>query len=229
MVISILLVLGLLVAAIRPPWQVDPIAIDMPEVTPEMPSMPVQPPPQGQPSPTVPAQQPVGDGLDLSWVRWVFVGLGVTAVMIVIALLVARWLAVRKMQESQPDEDLEVVGDIKPHLPTLQQGAAKAEERLLAIGNPTDAIVAAWLALEEAADTSGVHRQPSQTPTEFTSDVLASTGIDPDPVRRLLALYLRARFGATPSSAADLEAARQCVRELAENWQTFAESETAGR
>ena len=230
MVIAVLLTLGIVVAAIRPAWQMDPIVIDLPEATPQMPSMPVQPPPKGQPSPSDTAQQqPVGSDLDLSWVRWVFVGLGITAVMIVIALLVARWLAVRKMRESQPDDDLEVVGEITPDLPTLQQGAARAEERLLAIGNPTDAIVAAWLALEEAADASGVHRQPSQTPTEFTADVLGRTGITADPVRRLLGLYLRARFGATPSTEADLDAARQCVRELADSWQAFAESETAGR
>lgn len=228
-VIVVLLGLGLVIAAIKPAWRIDPIVIDLPQASYQPPSMPA--PPSGMGTPSAPAQTapPAGAGWDLSWIRWVFLGLGITAAAIVIALIVMRLLAVRKMQESQPDEELEVVGEITPDLPTLQQGAARAEERLLAIGDPTDAIIAAWMALEEAADSSGVHRQPSQTPTEFTSDVLGRTGVDAEPVQTLLGLYLRARFGSDPSSPDDLDAARRCVRELAENWHQFAESGTASR
>jgi hypothetical protein len=227
--VAVLLTLGLLVAAIRPEWRVDPIVIDLPEASYRPPSIPPPPSEAGVASQQPQDNLPAGAGLNLSWVRWVFIGLGITAAAIVIGLLVMRWMAIRQLKDSQPDEALDVVGEITPDLPTLQQGAARAEERLLAIGNPTDAIIAAWLALEEAADASGVHHQPSQTPTEFTTEVLGQTGVDAEPVQTLLGLYLRARFGAGPSSAEDLETARRCVRQLAASWQDFAESGASGR
>jgi hypothetical protein len=140
-------------------------------------------------------------------------------------VIAMRLLAVRQMYASRPDDEIETTDDVAPDLPTLHQGAIRAEERLLAIGNPTDAIIAAWLALEEAAEASGVRRRASQTPTEFTADVLGRTGAPAEPVQTLLGLYLRARFAARPSSAADLDTARRCIRELAASWRDFAEAE----
>ncbi|HEY9291825.1 MAG TPA: DUF4129 domain-containing protein [Microlunatus sp.] len=221
--IVVLLAVALTAAAIRPPWHVDPIDFTLP--TPKPRPLPTQ---QPQSQTAAPSQLPVGPppagGPDLGWIRWVALGLLIAAIAVVVALIAARMLAIRRMYESQPDEELEVAGEITPDLPTLQQGAARAEERLLAIGNPTDAIVAAWLALEEAADASGVHRQASETPTEFTADVLERTGVPAEPVRTLLGLYLRARFAATPSSPDDLDQARRCIRDLADSWQSFAET-----
>ncbi|QDP96236.1 DUF4129 domain-containing protein [Microlunatus elymi] len=222
--VAILLAVALLIAAIRPPWHVDPIDFTLP--TPKPRPMPTRAAPSqtaGAPS-HLPINPPLGPGPDLSWIKWVALGLLIAAVAVALALIVARLLAVRRMYETQPDEELEIAGEVTPDLPTLQQGAIRAEERLLAIGNPTDAIIAAWLALEEAADASGVHRQASETPTEFTADVLERTGVAAEPVRVLLGLYLRARFAATPSSATDLDRARQCIRDLADSWQSFAEA-----
>jgi hypothetical protein len=143
------------------------------------------------------------------------------AVAAALVLLALRLLAVRRMYAEQPDEEVEIL-DIQPDLPTLQQGAARAEEQLLAIGNPTDAIIAAWLALEEAAHASGVDRRAAQTPSEFTADVLGRTGVPAEPVQTLLQLYLRARFSTSPSTAEDLDQARRCVRDLATSWSDFA-------
>lgn len=221
--VGTLLTLGLAVAAVRPGWQVDPISLDFPERSAQF-----RPPPQmtagGNPSASIGTIPPQQSPPDLSWVRWVLVGIAVAVAAIVITVIVARLLAVRRLAAEQPDEEIEVLGELSPDLPTLQRGAAEAEDRLLAVGNPTDAIIAAWLALEEAADASGVHRQPAQTPTEFTADVLGSTGVAAEPVQTLLGLYLRARFAVRPATDADLATARRCVRELAEEWQSFAET-----
>jgi len=220
--IGVLLVLGLVAAALRPAWQVDPIDFKLPSRSAKVPTMP-QGQRSGQPT-AAPRVTPPGHGPDLSWLRWVGLGLLIVAAAIVVALIASRILAVRRMYAERPDDELEVVGEITPDLPTLQQGAARAEERLLAVGNPTDAIIAAWLALEEAAEASGVPRQAAQTPTEFTADVLGRTGIDAEPVQTLLGLYLHARFSAQPASAADLDQARGCVRRLADGWQAFSEA-----
>jgi hypothetical protein len=55
-------------------------------------------------------------------------------------------------------------------------------------------VVAAWVALESAAEASGTERTPAQTPTEFTVEVLGTTPASPDAVQTLLRLYHRARF-----------------------------------
>lgn len=221
--LGVLLVLGLVAAAIRPPWRVHPIVINLPTPKPRpVPTMPQQT------SKGVASMRPLpmhGPPPDLSWVKWVLLGVVIATVLVVLAIIVMRLLAVRKMYEARPDDEIEIADTELPDLPTLQQGAAKAEERLLAIGNPTDAIIAAWLALEEAADSSGVHRRPAQTPTEFTADVLGRTGVPAEPVRTLLGLYLRARFAAHPSSDQDLATARRCICDLADAWRDFADAE----
>ncbi|SDT28346.1 DUF4129 domain-containing protein [Microlunatus soli] len=221
--VGLVLVLGLVITAIRPAWHVDPISWKLPERSMPMRTMPV-PDQSGQQTAATP-NAPTSGGVDLSWMRWVGLGLLIAAVAVVITVIVARLLALRRMQADQPDTEIDVV-EITPDLPTLQQGAATAEERLLAVGNPTDAIIAAWMALEEAAEASGVPRQPAQTPTEFTADVLGRTGVAAEPVQTLLGLYLRARFAAVPSSGADLDRARDCIRELAGSWQAFADGKT---
>ncbi|GAA3631551.1 uncharacterized protein DUF4129 [Lentzea atacamensis] len=72
---------------------------------------------------------------------------------------------------------------------------------------PRDAVIAAWLALEEAEP-----RKPHQTPTEFTEKL----GVDATVLRNL---YQRARFGREEVTAEQAEAAQQelgrIIRELA--------------
>lgn len=217
--LGVLLVLGLVAAAIRPPWQLDPIIFDLPHRT----LPPLKPPAEPTTIRTASARPtaPPAAGIDLSWVPWVLAGLLITAAAVALVLLAIRLLAVRRMYAEQPDEEVEIL-DVQPDLPTLQQGAARAEERLLAIDDPTDAIIAAWLALEEAAHASGVDHGAAQTPSEFTADILGRTGVPADPVQTLLRLYLRARFSSTASTPDDLAQARRCVRELATSWSDFA-------
>jgi hypothetical protein len=73
--------------------------------------------------------------------------------------------------------------------------AARLELRQRRSGPPSDAVVAAWLRLEEAAAESGFARAPHQTPTEFTTGVLAKHLGAQDAVGQLRELYQRARFG----------------------------------
>ena len=72
---------------------------------------------------------------------------------------------------------------------------------------PRDAVIAAWLALEEAEP-----RKPHQTPTEFTEKL----GVDATVLRDL---YQRARFGHEDVTAAQAQEAQRelsrIVRELA--------------
>lgn len=173
------------------------------------------------------AERERGDGWDLGWV----VALG-QVLLAGLVLLFLRWLW-RRFRHSEVAERVRPrsyggtvpVEVEEPDLPVLRQGVSAARALLDTQRDPTQAIVAAWLALEEAAASAGVTRRPSQTPTEFTLAVLDRTTADRDATRRLLDLYLRARFSGLPSDPADVEAARACLVALAAGWQEVAVDE----
>src|SRR3954449_1566205 len=83
--VGVLLVLGLITAAIRPPWQFDPIVINLPHRTLPPPKPPVQQTaaPTASARPTAPPASPI----DLSWLPWVLVGVLAAAAAFAIFLL----------------------------------------------------------------------------------------------------------------------------------------------
>lgn len=64
----------------------------------------------------------------------------------------------------------------------------------LGAGSARNAIVAAWLRLEDAAESEHFARDPADTPSEFVARVLASYSLDAEAIERLAALYREARF-----------------------------------
>ena len=83
---------------------------------------------------------------------------------------------------------------------------------------PADAVVRAWLGLQETAEESGIVRYASETPTEFTTRILSSAFADDVALRTLLRLYLRTRFGDHPVTAADVADVREALALLLSNW-----------
>jgi hypothetical protein len=114
--------------------------------------------------------------------------------------------------------ELSLLAEPVADLPVLRRGVRVAQHSLDEIADPNNAIVAAWLALEEAASSSGIRREPAQTPTEFTVEVLAGTKADPDATRGLLTLYHRARFSAAGVSRTDVATASRYLGVLASGW-----------
>jgi hypothetical protein len=83
-------------------------------------------------------------------------------------------------------------------------------------GPPADAVVAAWLRLEDAAAGAGTCRLPHQTPTEFAAAVLAEHTINEPALEELRVRYERARFGLpNQTTAADAAAARAALDQIA--------------
>lgn len=158
---------------------------------------------------------------DLTWL-----GIGLLAVVVAwIAWLVARWFRRHPVElppESPDDAGLDLgetlrgPGVAQPDLPALRAAVAGADLLVRRRVPPTEAVVAAWVHLEAAAGRSGVPRKRTQTPTEFTVDVLDRTPVDPAATRALLALYLRARFGDDPMTAADVATALAALETLAD-------------
>ncbi|WP_277210348.1 DUF4129 domain-containing protein [Isoptericola croceus] len=100
-------------------------------------------------------------------------------------------------------------------LPELADAVTRALAHLDGAASPGDAVVAAWVALEDAAAEHGTTRHPAQTPTEFTQDVLDATPAPPAHVATLRALYQRARFTTHPTGDDDVATARDALTRIA--------------
>lgn len=156
---------------------------------------------------------------------WVIVGLVVAGGVV----FIWRWLADRRRGSevnawSAARGTVSGIGvepdpvEAEPEVPTMRAGIEAALRSLDEDREPADAIVRAWLVLQEMAAGSGVLREESETPTEFTSRILRGALADDWAVRTLLALYLRARFGNQPVIREDVAMLRQAFQSLVETW-----------
>ncbi|ONI86201.1 hypothetical protein ALI22I_26235 [Saccharothrix sp. ALI-22-I] len=106
-------------------------------------------------------------------------------------------------------------GDAEPS-EILVRRATQALQELRDYGNgpPGDAVIAAWLSLERAAEDSGVPRQGHQTPTEFTGDLLRRYRVDENAAGTLKRVYQRARFGTAEVTSADARTATEALEHI---------------
>ena len=98
-------------------------------------------------------------------------------------------------------------------VPELLAGVDDAQRRL-AGGQPANAIVACWMAVEEAAARSGVPALASDTSAEFTLRLLDSLDVDSEALQQLSLLYRRARFGSDPIGEDQRELAATYLRRI---------------
>lgn len=115
----------------------------------------------------------------------------------------------------------------EPEPEALITGIELALQRLDQVREPGDAIVRAWIGLQETAAESGIVRRPSETPTEFTARILSGAFADDRALHTLLRLYLRTRFGDHPVTAADVADVREALAQLLASWRAPAGA-TAG-
>lgn len=211
--VGIVVVLG---AALGDPWsatnpwfELTPIPVDRPTPTPPTAAPPSLPPNSSEPLP--------------DWVGTLFtvvmIMVGIAVVLLIIRVLLRL---VGGPEKAAPLHTQIGSGGVEVSAPEVRKGLAEATELLAAgAGNPTDAIVRAWVALEEAAARSGVPRRPADTPSEFTGHVLEATPADRDGISNLLRLYRQARFSERPVTAEHLAEAHGALQRLAESWRRF--------
>jgi len=200
-----------------------------PRWTPGVPQAPVAPHtqlPQPVGSTAAPAKPTTIDpGIVFSWLP-IVIALGLLLVAVLL-LLILNW--VRRRRRHMPNKFLGLVntfGDVAEgadlgsdaDLPTLHRGLLRATDLLESDREPRDAIVRAWIGLQEAAEDSGLSRRPSETPTEFTTRVFASVDADRAAAAALLGVYLRVRFRSSPATESDVEIARDAIERLRETW-----------
>jgi len=214
-VAGVLVVLTVLGAALAGPWlpRTRPdvqftLGIDFPTPTP-------------RPQETGPGNLDdlAGEGSVAAWVKVVLVVVGLVLLVLLSTAAVRaarRWLSAHTPPEVDRTEAGEVVrGDLVDLArPALAEGVEAAVDALDRDVPPGDAVVAAWVALEEAAERSGVLREPAQTATEFTLELLDATEADATASRTLLDLYLAARFSGHPITSDDVVRARASLAAL---------------
>jgi hypothetical protein len=156
---------------------------------------------------------------------WIIVGI----VALAVAYLIWRWWAGRPSRAARSQHSVPVAAtsevpvvvpepEPEPDVPALRTGIELALQLLDEQREPADAVVRAWLGLQESAQESGIVRAPAETPTEFTSRILSRAFADDRAIRTLLRLYLRTRFGDHPVSADDVAAVRGALKELVRTW-----------
>ncbi len=126
-----------------------------------------------------------------------FVGLlvQVIAVLVALLLLVAAVVLVQALVQRRPHlvRSPEASFDLA-EVPEELLRTARSRMDLLETGEPRNAIVAAWLSLEEAAAATGLPRHPSETSSEYTERVLGTWPVDGLALSDLAGLYREARF-----------------------------------
>ena len=159
-----------------------------------------------------------------SYTSWVLIAVIVVA-LLVLANLVWRWLRGLRLEAPAPavrpttaEAPHVAPPEPEPEPAKLLSGIELALNTLNEEREPADAVIRAWLGLQETAEQSGIVRRASETPTEFASRVLTRAFADPQPVRTLLQLYLRARFGDRPVTADDVSAVRDALEQLLAGW-----------
>ncbi|GAA1698947.1 hypothetical protein GCM10009745_51800 [Kribbella yunnanensis] len=149
-----------------------------------------------------------------AWIQSLFAALfwlAGAALLVFIALLIYR--VIRRVQlpvvtESEPDWERIAAEKLAEAVDT---GLAAIDS-----GRATDAVIACWVALEQAAASAGVAREASETPAEFTVRVLGVGGISEPHLIRLGELYREARYsthGSSEDSRAEARAALLRLRD----------------
>ncbi|MGN6160522.1 MAG: DUF4129 domain-containing protein [Marmoricola sp.] len=129
--------------------------------------------------------------------------------MVRISVLRRRRIVPRRSGAPGPSPDLE--RDETPEdLRVLIHHRLSAVEE----GSPRNAIVAAWIELEDFARDHGFARNPADTPAEFVTRALATYRLDITALRRLADLYREARFSTHPLSEGHRDEARSCLHRL---------------
>ena len=208
--LAALVLLGAVAVAAR---EAGPLPVEHRTLPLELPTVTLPPMPD---RPDTAAERPTESSLDDVGLWYLFV---LAFVLMIIVVLVYRMMRRRRDRDELdvPPEAIDLAGDPGPTTEHLRHGALRAEDELTGRppGDLSDGVVAAWLALEAAAASSGTPRSPAATPAEFTVALLARHRADPDALAVLLGLYQRARFGHEQLPAAAAEDALGAVRAIA--------------
>lgn len=210
-VAAVLVILTIVLGPVRvtaPDWLGDDDVEPMPELS----SLFV---PEQTQTPFWRTQEPNTTSIDLPLREIALVFLtAAAAVLVYVAFRLLRQVRVPRRGKAG-----DVVGGELDELEAAEELRRAAEDAEAALGarhqSPTNAIIAAWVTLEDAAAEVGDKRRSSQTPSEFTANLLHRHNADTESVQRLLHLYHEARFSTHPDlSPDDVDAAQAALTRI---------------
>lgn len=185
--------------------------------------------PSAEPSPPTPPPAPErAPGQRDDTLLTILVVLGAIALVLLLWAVGRKVLAVlQDLPHDPPEPDVldtgtDLATSDAPTVPPaeLADAVTRALQHLDDARTPGDAVVAAWVALEDAAAEHGTARDPAQTPTEYTQQILATTPAPRPQVDTLRTLYQRARFTTRPTGDDDVTAARSALTSIARSLDT---------
>lgn len=178
---------------------------------------------------TPPPPESWGDSA-LAQILGVVFGALLTLAVLALVLVVLRQLLrfLRRLWQARPLDRREVTaaagedGGSTPAVPpneeVIRRGVSAALRTVTARPDPGDAIVAAWVGLEESAADAGHGRGAAETPAEFTARVVGARRSIAADVLRLQGLYERVRFGGLVADEQDRQSAVVALRGIKEGW-----------
>ncbi|PZR51988.1 hypothetical protein DNL40_14330 [Xylanimonas oleitrophica] len=214
--VVVLLAAVVLAAATGTPWR---WSLPVPDL---VPGAPVSMPPAPTPAQELGPREEVAP-TDVSPVTWLLtlVGVVVALLLVVVARRVIAALraagrdVVPEADTLAPGSGTLGGGSTEVDLSALDDAVAAALARLDDVREPHDAVVAAWVELEHAAERHGWERVAAETATEFTGRLLAVSPAPPADVATLRRLYQQARFTSRPVTAQQVAAARTALERIA--------------
>ena len=177
------------------------------------------------PSPTPPAEPATDIASVVLGVVFVLFGIAVAALIVffVVRALMRLWrdrpLRTREGDDigfavTAPDES----GESDAAAPAIRRGIDGALRSIDERAEPGDAIVAAWVGLEESAADAGLTRGRSETPAEFALRIITRRAGITDAATTLLQLYERVRFGGYAAAEGDRDCARAALKTIETGW-----------
>ncbi len=142
----------------------------------------------------------------VEWTMKLVLVLVVLAVLVALArTLLERWRAQREVVPDGVDDDL---------LPEVLLEGVREGEALISRGTPANAVISAWVALEDAVRSVGVPDDDTRTAAELVQSVLRRHAVRQEPLDVLAALYREARFSQHPVEEAQRSAAREALQQV---------------
>jgi hypothetical protein len=214
---GVVTVVGVLAAG---PVQVEAPRWSLPAVTPTpiVPprSSPLGLPGTGEPNPVV--QTVVGIVLQVLFFAAAAAIVAALVAFIVRRIRQRRRLLRRRGSSGEVGGGVATTSDGVVPAPAMRRGIARALEILDERREPSDAVVQAWLGLEQTATDAGAGRGTAETPAEYTARIVQRFATDRAAAHALLRLYQDVRFGGRTADAASVTAARESLLRLQASW-----------
>jgi hypothetical protein len=160
-------------------------------------------------------------------IGFVFLALAVVAAILVLLLVVRALARAWRDRPLRTQEGVETALDLHEQAadaeldvaaPVIRRGIQGALRAIDERPVPADAIIAAWVGLEESAADAGITRGVSETPSEFALRIITRRSGITDAAGELLRLYERVRFGGYAAEERDRTSARVALQQIEEGW-----------